>query len=122
MNVWKIFEIAKKIAQAHDDERDFHLGAVGIRDDGIFVGSCNGSVVMDTNDRRGYFSKCHAETRLCRKLDKNSVVFVVRVSGVNEDYRNAKPCQTCQNALRKRGVLKVYYTISNNTFGVIHFR
>ena len=78
MNVWKYFEIAKKIALAREDERDFLLGAVGIRNDGIIVGSCNGSVVMNLADRRGYFAKCHAEFRLCRKLDKRSIVFMAQ--------------------------------------------
>ena len=117
-----MFEIAKKIAQARSDERDFLLGAVAIRHDGIIVGSSNGSVVMDMTDRRGYFAKCHAEYRLCRKLDKNSTVFVVRVNNTDGLYRNAKPCRTCENIMRTRGVSKVYYTINNNTYGVIQFK
>lgn len=122
MNVWKFFEMAKKAAQLRDDQRAFQFGAIGLRDDGIIVAACNGCVVLDKNDRRGFFPKCHAEFRICRKLDKNSTVFVARIALIDGKYKNAKPCKTCQNAMRTRGVTKVYYTISDDEYGVMHIK
>ncbi|MFZ4768613.1 MAG: hypothetical protein ACOYLO_00435 [Ferruginibacter sp.] len=121
MNVWKYFELAKKVASIKDDKRDFLFGAVAIRNDDVLVFNSNGSAVIDKNDRRSYFPTCHAEYRLVRKLDRGAIVFVTRIGG-DFSFKNSKPCQTCQNAMRKRGVKKVYYTISNDSYGVIIFK
>lgn len=122
MNIWKFFEIAKKVAQLRDDQRAFLFGAVGVRDDGIIVTSPNGCVVLNDNDRRGYFPKCHAESRICRKLDKNSTVFVVRIGIIDGKFKNAKPCKTCENTMRTRGVVRVYYSISEYEYGTLILR
>lgn len=123
MNTWKYFELAKKAAKLIvPDKRDHLIGAVGLRNDGVIVCSCNGSAIIATDDRRHYAPKVHAESRLSRKLDKGSVVFVIRITRGNGQFANSKPCETCQSTLRKRGVKRVYYTISNNSYGVISFR
>jgi hypothetical protein len=77
---------------------------------------------MDKLDRRGFFPKCHAEFRVCRKLDKNSTVFVVRIALIDGKYKNGKPCITCQNAMRTRGVTRVYYSISETEYGVLYLK
>lgn len=121
MNVWKYFQLAKEIATLRDDRRAFRLGAIGIRHDGIIVAACNGRVAIDPTDKRSYFSKAHAEFRLSRKLDKNSIVFVVRIGISDNKFKNGKPCNNCENFLRKRGVSKIYYTISETEYGTITF-
>jgi len=42
----KFFKIAADIANLKDDMRIFHVGAVGIRDDGTIVASANGPVML----------------------------------------------------------------------------
>jgi len=122
MNIWKYFKMASDVANLKEDQRSFHIGAVGIRNDGIIVASSNGRVELEQGNHRGYYAAAHAEARLCRKLDRGSVVFVVRAAKIDGSYKNSKPCKTCQNAMRKRGVEKVYYSITQNEYGVIIFK
>lgn len=116
--VWEFFERAKKVAVQRKDNRSFLIGAAAIRSDGVCVCSANGPVLMHGDDKH-YFKWAHAEARVIRKVDKGATVFVVRVCKTTGGFKNARPCQTCINAMRTRMVKKVYYTISNNEFGVI---
>jgi tRNA(Arg) A34 adenosine deaminase TadA len=122
MNIWHCFTIAAAVAAAKDDSRDFLLGAVGIRSDGIRVVSPNGpAMICDKLHHKSYYKEAHAEYRLCRKLNKNSVVFVVRISKTDGRLMMAKPCTTCQIALKRKRVKKVYYSISDTEYGVMTF-
>lgn len=109
---WKYFELAARAATLKDDRRTHRLGAVGLRSDGVLVFACNGPVRSETPVPAG-----HAETRLSRKLDKHGVVYVVRVAP--SGYGLARPCPTCQRALKRKKVQRVYYTISNDEYGVL---
>lgn len=122
-NVWSYFDIAAKCAKISKsrDFREFKLGAIAIRADGVLAISANGSAMISTTDRRHYSRECHAEYRLARKLDKGAVVYVVRINKFDE-FKNARPCKTCENALRSHGVKKVYYTLSDNEYGVMHLK
>ena len=122
MNIWKCFEMAKTVANLKEDRRSFIHGCVAIRGDGIIVAASNGAVALSPKDRRGYFGAAHAEFRVCRKIDKGAIVFVVRVGICNGKLKNAKPCQTCQNTMKKHGVTKVYYSISDTEYGTICFK
>ena len=117
----KYFELAAKVAVLKKDRRSFYLGAVAVRGDGIIVSTSNGPAIMSGNEKN-YFPKAHAEHRLCRKLTPGSVVYVVRVRRGDKKVCNARPCKTCQNAMRKRGVTKVIYSISPNEYGTMFFK
>jgi len=110
----KCFQEAKKFAIKRLDNRNFILGAVGIRKDGAKVFSRNGA-----NRNRDFRS--HAEARLCRKLDQGSVVWVVRVSR-NGALASARPCEHCQKILRSTGVKRCFYSVSNSEYGVLEFK
>jgi deoxycytidylate deaminase len=120
--VRKYFELAAKVAVAKTDRRSFFIGAVAIRGDGVIVTASNGPVVMDNVSDKSYFPSAHAEHRICRKLSKNSVVYVVRIRRGDKKVCNARPCETCQNSMRKRGVKKVIYSIGPDEYGVIIFK
>ena len=109
--VEKYFQLASKVAANGDELRQYRLAAVGIRSDGVVVTSCN------TRCRQPQ-KEAHAETRLARKLNRNSVVFVVRILR-NGDLASARPCFNCQTALRRRGVGRIYYSISESEYGVM---
>lgn len=109
-NSWYYFNKAAKRA-AKGSKRNYRLAALGIREDGTEVYCPNGNPQYPT-----LYS--HAEKRLCRKLDKGASVYVVRV-GANGNYRMARPCARCQYVMRKRKVKRVFYTISENEYGVI---
>lgn len=104
-------EVASK--RSHD-QRDFWLGAVGLRGDGATVTACNGPA-MDRS------RESHAEYRLAKRLDYGATVFVARIKSGDGSFAMARPCLSCENALRARNVKRVYYTISGEEYGIIDF-
>jgi deoxycytidylate deaminase len=121
----RMFAIAAKVAIGDSDmARNFWLGAVGRRRDGAIVTSRNGPASFGGQIPK--FKKLpgsHAESRLCKKMDTNGEVYVVRVSREHFTktnkilYKNARPCEICQQTLRSRRVKKVYYTAGEDEFG-----
>lgn len=111
--VERYFRIAKQVALKGNPIRRNRLGAVGIRCDGAMVASNN----MNSREQD---PRIHAEARLVRKLDYGSDVYVVRVMRSGE-LGIARPCIKCQNALRIRGVRRVYYSISDTEYGIMNF-
>jgi tRNA(Arg) A34 adenosine deaminase TadA len=111
LKIFNYFEIAAKTAIAQEDIRTFLLGAVGIRGDGVIVKSNNGPTPVP--DRR-----VHAEYKLCKKLDYGATIYVARIRVDNNQFAMARPCKPCLKALRHRRAVKVYYTISQNEFGI----
>jgi cytidine deaminase len=109
----RYFRLAQEVAKRGDKKikRHYRLGAVGIRSDGIIVTANNIPC-------RELTAPAHAEARLVRKLTKNSEVYVVRIQR-DGSLANARPCMTCQRLMRGRGVLKVYYSISQNEWGCL---
>ena len=111
----KYFEMAIEASLSWNKDNDLrahYLGAVGVRSDGALVTARNGSASF----------RCpaiHAEARLAKKLDRNSVVYVARVTkGGNIGL--AKPCATCEAFLRNKNVKKVFYTIDAFTYGTLN--
>ena len=94
------------------DKRCFLLGAVALRNDGVLVHSRNGSAY----DRMPVM---HAEARLSRKLDKGAIVFVARVTR-DKQWALSRPCCDCLRTLKRKGVIKIYYTIAPNEYGCIN--
>jgi len=110
--IFDYLEMAGRLAQSKDDGRSFLLGAVGIRGlDGVMVSAINS--ITERPDR-----KIHAEYRLCKKLTPRSIIYIARFKLDNTGFGMAKPCKNCQKVIRSRGVLRVYYTIDNETFGI----
>jgi tRNA(Arg) A34 adenosine deaminase TadA len=112
-NLIKYLNLAKEksLPEKTGDLRSFYIGAVGIRSDGLIVTAKN----LSCEDK---FPPAHAEARLARKLDKNSIVFVARVTKGGQ-IGLAKPCTKCQTVIRNKGVTRVYYTIDVNSFGYL---
>lgn len=109
----KYLELAARVAAGGDMKRTFRLGAVAIRDDGAIVVSVNGAT-KEPNDR------AHAEAKVLRKAGKNSTLYVARVLKSNGEIALAKPCSQCMAKIRNAGVKKVFYTISENEYGVLY--
>ena len=110
----KHFELAKKYALKDVVWKRYYFGAIGIRFDGRIVHATNiRNPIRELN--------CHAETRLCKKLDKGSEVYLVRINKCGKKLLLARPCKGCQAKMRAKGVKVVYYSISNNEFGQIEF-
>lgn len=94
------------------DPRTFLLGAVGLRNDGVFVSSRNLAGTDIVPDH-------HAESRLARKLTPGSTVWVARVSRRDGEWALSRPCKGCEMRLRSTGVKRIVYTIGPNEWGVI---
>ncbi len=109
----RFFRRAKKAAARGKDCRSYRLGAVGVRRDGTIVTSKN-------IPNRYPEHQAHAEARLTKKLDRGSVVYVVRIDRKN-NLTTARPCKACQRLMRGRGVFRCYYSISEHEYGVLVF-
>lgn len=130
MQVEKYFALARDVITLGNDLKNFYVGAVGIRQDGVIVASQNGafiqhpSVTMPFKTKRFRFPEAHAEAKLCKKLGKNGIIFVVRLSKnpQNKEYKMARPCETCMVRLINSKVKKIYYTFDNDHYGVIDMK
>ena len=112
----KHFNLAKVAAESGDSkdaDRQYRIGAVGIRREGTIVISNN---ICTRTPHPG----AHAETRLVKKLNSGSIVYVVRISRENK-LSNARPCKSCRKSMDMRGIKKCYYSISENEYGIIDF-
>ena len=110
----KYFNIAKAVAENGDCKeaaRKYRIGAVGIRSEGTAVFASNISTRVPNPD-------AHAEKRLVKKLNEGAIVFVVRITRDNK-FANARPCATCRKAMKRRGIKKIFYSISEHEFGVM---
>ena len=71
---------------------------------------------LDDNTAAEYGS-VHAEVaalNACKKMNlSNATIYIARTNKRGE-ARMSKPCIHCQEALRKRGIKKVYYTIDSS--------
>ncbi len=113
---WRYLRLAAEVACLKDDARDHRLGAVGIRSDGVVVAAFNGTGYNGKSSKP--FPPMHAEARLARKLDFYSTVYVARQMR-KQGLGLARPCAACQRALRRKRVERVYYTISDDEYGVL---
>jgi cytidine deaminase len=110
----KYFRLAKQVALKGDSKearRRYRLGAVGIRNDGTIVTASNIS-------NRHPEPNAHAEARLSRKLDWDATVYVVRIYQ-DGTLANARPCRKCRDILRRKGVKRVYYSITETELGIL---
>lgn len=110
--IWNFFEMAGKLTSSKEDNRRYLIGAVAIRKDGALVSAVNScSQIPDRH--------VHAEYRLALKMDQGSTVYVARVRLLNGEFAMARPCFECRKILTGKRVKRVYYTISNNEYGVL---
>ena len=105
---------AAKVAVSKVDCRSYLIGAVAIRSDGAIVQACNSPNVNKKNP------KVHAEYKLSKKLDIGAIVYVARVKRFDGSFAMARPCKNCLAVLKKKKVKLIYFTVSDNEWGVIN--
>lgn len=113
--------LAAKVAMPtiDNDKRSFFLGAIGIRNDGAVVCSKNGACEFSTSIKEYQLQpNAHAEGRVLRKLGKNGIIFVARVSKRDGSLAMSRPCSMCRTRLKGFKVKKVYYTIDSLHYGI----
>ncbi len=67
----------------------------------------------------------HAEHSALKNVPREKVrgatMFAVRRNSLG-DLRNSRPCPSCQHEMKIRGVKRCYYSIDNDTIGILDFR
>lgn len=99
-------------ATTKDQDKNFFLGCIGLRKDGVYVCSTNETIVTQKTP------SSHAEARALRKCGQGSILWVARVLKDKVTWANAKPCMTCRALIINKMVDKIYYTIGPNEYGV----
>jgi len=114
--------LAAEIALPTDytlDKRGFWLGCVGIRQDGTKICSQNGAVCSSSIvENYQLIPESHAEGRALRKMDRGGVLYVARVKKQDRSLAMSMCCGMCATQIKSAGIKKVYYTISNNQYGI----
>lgn len=106
----KYLDLAVRIAKGGSEDRNYMIGCVGVRTDGAVVVAYNSWTKEPEH-------AAHAEFKTIKKSNTGTVLYVGRClrSGV---WACAKPCIKCQILIRNKGIKRVYYTISDRTYGV----
>lgn len=110
-------EILEAICHVRKDKfyiKENAIAAIAIRNDGKIVKASNGYDTFPS-------PSCHAEARLMRKAGYGATIFVARIKKGTKEVGNSKPCAKCQLIMRNYRVKKCYYTIDENTIGIINF-
>lgn len=115
-----LLKLAGKIAMPTDinDMRNFYLGAIGIRKDGVLVSAKNGAVQSSDVELYQTIPTSHAECRALRKMGYGGILYVSRIAKGNGKLAMARPCETCQVHIRSMRVKKVYYSINSECYGI----
>jgi len=118
----RMFKEAKKLAK--NSMCNYRVGAVTARSK-ILGRGWNKSKTHSSMKKHNesYDRQIHAElaavlatgTDIVRGAD----LFVCRILKDNS-FALARPCETCYNLARSYGVRRIYYTISDTEYGVIH--
>lgn len=124
------FDLAAKVALGGEHQRNFLVGSVGLRHDGVLVSACNGAVYSTDSAEYRPIPSSHSEARISNKLTPGSIVYVVRVAKKNNGltpigttaFVMSRPCDRCRNSLIARGVSKAFYTIDTVSYGCFDFR
>lgn len=102
-----------------NDSRNFWVGCIGIRSDGVLVSAKNGSVMCSISSEYQVIGESHAESRTLRKAGKNCILYVSRITKDGK-LAMARPCQVCQPRIRAYNVQKVYYSINETQYGIFY--
>ncbi len=130
----KFIRLAEQNLRCHnyDSKQDFRLSAVIVRggnvvSTGFNKHNTNSFVEHYTDIARGPRSYClstHAEMDAVLKGRERTnlrgcKIFVCRVRNDNNSLGMARPCVICQHVLYNYGIKRAYYSIDNNTYGVM---
>lgn len=124
MNRKRIFDLAVKTAKK-SEFTCFKHGAVLVRGGKIINTAFNECVHaklgIKYKDHPGISTR-HAELSVVlgidRKVTTGADVYVVRINP-SGNLKNSRPCPMCIGVMKFVGVRRVFYSISNNEYGVL---
>jgi deoxycytidylate deaminase len=99
----------------------FQVGALIHKDGEISTGWAH----MSDLQLQNYISihaEMHALWRANPKSLEGADCYLVTLSAKSKNKTNSKPCESCMAHLYDAGIRKVYYSVSNNEYGIIDFR
>lgn len=102
----KYLDLAIRIAKGGEEDRNYLIGCVALREDGAVVVAPN---ILTKKPEHS----AHAEARNLKKSGSGAILWVARIHRSGE-WANAKPCIKCQTLIRNKKVKKVFYTVGPN--------
>lgn len=119
-SVLDFLAVAETIAERSTLKR-FNVGAMIVKDGDISTGWAH----MSDLQLQKYIS-IHAEMHALWRANPKSLdgadCFLVTLSAKSKNRTNSKPCESCMAHLYDAGIRKVYYTVSNEEYGIVDFR
>jgi len=123
--VQKFFNLAIKEAEK-SEYSSFRHGAIVCKGGSVIQGSPNKNCLCSFGERFIHYKgipTVHAELGSILGVSKtnthNATVYVVRINR-NGTLMNSRPCPMCQGVLFFVGVKRVFYSISDNEYGVLN--
>lgn len=112
-----MLELAAGVAKScKSQNKTYRVGAVAIRArDGVIVKSFNGITYQP-------FGDAHAESRVLKKAGLGCTLFVARVTWKDGSLAMSRPCCKCYSLLKGYQVSRCFYTIDNNSYGIIEYK
>lgn len=103
--------LAAEFSSRAQDNRTHRLGAAAERKDGTIVRARNSPAPYP-------MPQAHAEYRLSQKIDVGAKVWVVRVKPGGR-WGMARPCSACMTLLKRKGVVRICYSILDLEHGIL---
>lgn len=123
----RYFELAANIA-AQGSFYNYKHGAVLVKGGSVINtahNECVHSRLADRFKKHDGWGTRHAELNVCLGIDKkvtfNADLYVVRINKEGL-YRNSRPCEMCMDTMKFLGIRRVYYSISQESYGVINLK
>ena len=93
----------------------FYHGSVLVYKNTIIGRGSNGGNGLNKRRHAEVASMKNKHLKKHTKCRSKLLVFVVRLN-VSGEYRNSRPCERCQDFMRKNGVDEVFYSMGNGRF------
>lgn len=120
----RMFQLARKEAEK-SPFNVFRHGAVLVRGGKVINSAFNECVHCKLGNKyknHPGISTRHAELSVILGIDKKVTtgadVYVVRINP-SGNLKNSRPCEMCMGVMKFVGVRRVFYSISNNEYGVL---
>lgn len=114
------------MALAQHATHQFRHAAVVYKGKRVFGLGWNNNKPTSVVDAKFPYPTRHAEIAALLNATSNDLtgcdVLVVRVGRRDNQIGNSRPCKMCQHTMRKFGIRRCYYSISNDEIGCIHIQ
>lgn len=125
----KYFQLAKNVSTLSDFNKQYHIGCVVIYKNKVIADGYNTKRTSPTQKRYNKYRNFNEETinngalhaeimalTRCKEMsvDWNKVYLFVYREHKNGNRAISRPCLACMNAIKDRGIKKIYYTGDNS--------